>query len=289
VNIMKKITDEAGWVSCKAPQLMLRSLRDLGTQGSISRELRLYACACVRQIDELLEFEQSRKAVDIGERYADGHASQKELKAAFDAAKLAESWIVERIRRINTDALASSGREVVKGWRLVEIADWHPEARRRKAARAAGHCARTLVLSDNIDPNLKYCGDWNIAVAASRAAFSASASRENLDALRAMFLANDGGGAPLYDDDWQADLLRCVFRNPLRPISTVKLEAEPQIREMAESIYWLRAFERLPDLGEHFEAIGSVDSDLISHCINARVHARGCRALDLARGLKRDY
>jgi hypothetical protein len=77
------ISDEGGWVSCKAPRLMLRSLRDLGRQGLISRELRLFACACVRHIGELLEFEQSWQAVDAAERYADGDASQSELKAGL--------------------------------------------------------------------------------------------------------------------------------------------------------------------------------------------------------------
>jgi hypothetical protein len=50
------ISDEGGWVSCKAPRLMLQSLKVPGRQGLISRELRLFACACVRHIGELLEF-----------------------------------------------------------------------------------------------------------------------------------------------------------------------------------------------------------------------------------------
>jgi hypothetical protein len=126
------ISDEGGWVSCKAPRLMLRSLRDLGRQGLISRELRLFACSCVRHLGELLEFERSREAVEVAERYADGDASQTELKAAYDAAKLAERSIRQRIKKINSETQARDGGEVIEAWRLFE---YRRLARRGKATK----------------------------------------------------------------------------------------------------------------------------------------------------------
>jgi hypothetical protein len=64
-------------------------------------------------------------------------------------------------------------------------------------------------------------------------------------------------------------------------------DVQPRIRDMADSIYSLRAFDRMLVLGRELEASGCADPDLVSHCINARVHARGCWALDRARGLPR--
>jgi hypothetical protein len=58
---------------------------------------------------------------------------------------------------------------------------------------------------------------------------------------------------------------------------------------MAESIYNLRAFDRMTDLGYELAESGVVIPDLISHLTQAHVHARGCWALDLIRGLKRDF
>ena len=242
-----KITDETGWESCKAPRLMLRSLKDLGRKGLISRELRLFACACVRHVGELLEFEQSWQAVDVAERYADGDASQNELKAAYDAAQLPEHSIRQRIKRINSESPASGGSEVIEAWKLLAIDAWHPEGRRQNAAYAASLCAHTLVISSNLNPELRYCGDWNLALATSTSAYLASASRDSLDSREVVFLTNNGE-YPLYDDAWQADLLRCVFRSPFRPISAAQLDVESRIGDLAESIYRLRTFERLPDL-----------------------------------------
>jgi hypothetical protein len=282
------ISDEGGWVSCKAPRLMLRSLRDLGGQGLISRELRLFACACVRHIGELLEFEQSWQAVDVAERYADGDASQNELKASYDAAKLAEHSIRQRIKKINSETQARDGGEVIEAWKLLEIDAWHPEGRRQNAAHAASLCAHSLVIGSNIDPNVRYCGVWNLALAASTRAYLASASRDSLGALEAMFLAQNGK-YPLYEDGWQADLVRCIFGNIFRQTAARNLEMETYTRGMADSIYRLRAFDRMPALGKELEARGCVDSDLVAHCIRGPVHARGCWAIDMARGLKRDY
>ena len=201
------------------------------------------------------------------------------------------SWVEsakQRIKQINSAAQAGDCSQDTEGWRLYDIDDWHPEGRRLNAARAATHCADSRVISSNLDRKLTYCGEWFIARAAAIYAYEAGASREKLESMEAAFLAGDPDYL-MYEDRWQADLLRCVFRNPFRPIAADTLDAEPRIREMAESIYTVRDFDRMPVLGEELAGSGCADPDLLSHCTNARVHARGCWALDLARGLKRDF
>ena len=287
MNLMRN-KDEAAWVSCQVPRIMSLDLEDRGKKGLISRELRLFACACCRHISNLKTDERSRQAVDVAERYADGNASPDELKAAYDSAKLAEHSVKERIEEINSAAQAGDSSQDSDERRSWRIDDWHPEGRRLNAAAAAVHCADNPVITSNMDSKVTWCGEWFIARAAAIYAYEAGASREKLESMEAAFLAQEDDYL-MYEDRWQADLLRCIFRNPFRPIAADTLNAEPRIREMAESIYTVRDFDRMPVVGEELAGSGCVDPDLLSHCTNARVHARGCWALDLARRLKRDF
>jgi hypothetical protein len=55
------------------------------------RELRLYACWCVRQVWHLLKDDRSRHAVEVAERHAMGMASDAEFEAAWASARAA-AW-----------------------------------------------------------------------------------------------------------------------------------------------------------------------------------------------------
>ena len=50
------------------------------------KELRLYAVWCARQVQHLLTDQRSLDALDVAERYANGQATDAELKAAWNAA-----------------------------------------------------------------------------------------------------------------------------------------------------------------------------------------------------------
>ncbi len=274
------MSDHDRWLSCRTPRLMFLDLQDRGKQGRISRELRLFACACCRRISEYLVDERSWRAVEIAEKYADGNASRSELEAAYEASALAEYSAKERIRQIHLARPGGGDFPEGEAWRLFEIDDWHPEGRRLNAARAAHHCADLRLISSNLDPESKHCGDWYTARAAALYAYEAGAPTDELVAMEAAFLAG-ADDYLMYEDAWQADLLRCVFRTPsFRPMAAAEIGVETRIRDLALSIYRLRTFERMPELVKMLEDAGSRDRDLLAHLFEDQVHARGCWALD---------
>jgi hypothetical protein len=89
------------------------------------RELRLFACWCVRQVWHLLADERSRNAVVIAERFANEGATKKELRAAYSAASAAYS------------AAAAA----------------FPSASAYDAYAAAAYAAQTKYLIENTSPN----------------------------------------------------------------------------------------------------------------------------------------
>jgi hypothetical protein len=80
---------EGEWLECTDPEAMLKVL-----QGKASdRKLRSFACACCRHIWQLLDKPQSRTAVEMTERFADGEISQDQLNDAAQAVRgAAWSW-----------------------------------------------------------------------------------------------------------------------------------------------------------------------------------------------------
>src|SRR3954463_10987056 len=76
---------EAEWLACEDPRRMLSFLY---YQGVSQRRLRLFTCACARRVWwHLLADERSRRAVEVGEQFADGEASAEALGAAHQAAR----------------------------------------------------------------------------------------------------------------------------------------------------------------------------------------------------------
>jgi hypothetical protein len=98
------------------------------------RELRLFACWCVRQVWHLLTDERSRKAVEVSERYARGEATDSELSTARDAAWNA-AW----------DAAWNAAWDAA--WAAVRAA----QADARAAAQAAAQAAARATLDTDYD------------------------------------------------------------------------------------------------------------------------------------------
>lgn len=56
-----------------------------------SREWRLFAVWCARQVQHLLKDQRSIDALDVAERHAQGNATDEELQVAWNAARVA-AW-----------------------------------------------------------------------------------------------------------------------------------------------------------------------------------------------------
>ena len=69
---------EAKWLACTDPQPMLTFLKGRASD----RKMRLFICACCRRVWRRLIDRRSRVAVEIGEVFADGAASDAEREAA---------------------------------------------------------------------------------------------------------------------------------------------------------------------------------------------------------------
>jgi hypothetical protein len=66
------------WATCTRPARLLEYLRGRASD----RKLRLFACACARSVLRLVADEESRSAVSVAERHADGLADADSLAVA---------------------------------------------------------------------------------------------------------------------------------------------------------------------------------------------------------------
>jgi hypothetical protein len=86
---------EAEWLTSTDPQRMLEYITAdrpwrTGSYSVSDRKLRLFACACCRQVWNNLSDDRSRHAVETAERYEDGSRNSIDLRDARSAAMLME-------------------------------------------------------------------------------------------------------------------------------------------------------------------------------------------------------
>jgi hypothetical protein len=77
-----------------------------------------------------------------------------------------------------------------------------------------------------------------------------------------------------------AILLREIFGNPFRRLSVHQSWQTPDVVELAQAIYYGRAFDRMSELSIELEKAGCNDAEVLSHCRAPSPHVRGCWALD---------
>jgi hypothetical protein len=245
---------EQDWLACTDPQKMLEFLR-----GKVSdRKLRLFACACCRRIWHHFEDKRSRRAVEVAERYADGHASDEELADAEDAAGDA-----------NCDGMGAASAAV-------------PPASEDAYDAASALADPDYTLYDNFLDAVYHqwdasCGDYYTGKekTGSTAPRKPSVEREISRVAKARIEAERGA---------QAMLLRDIFGNPFRPVVLDPSWRKPNVTKLAKSVYDKRAFDRLPVLADALVKAGCENADILHHCRQGREHVRGCWVVDVLLG-----
>jgi hypothetical protein len=231
---------EAEWLECTDAHKMLAFLRGKASK----RKLRLFVCACCRSIWHLITDEAGRRAVETGERFADGHATDEERKAA------------------STEVFD------ILGTLQQESGRWDRKFALLTAERAV----------------LRWREDRDTCLKATEAADSAwqaaEASKSVNEAHRAILQSHLGGTIARPQ---QTAFLRDVF-HPFRSVSPDPAWRTPAVLHLAQFIYEDRAFDQLPIPADALEEAGCTSQQLLDHCRSPGPHVRGCWAVDLVLG-----
>ncbi|HEY1188858.1 MAG TPA: hypothetical protein VGE74_14480 [Gemmata sp.] len=253
---------EAEWLAADEPERMFVFL---GDRVSL-RKWRLFACACCRRHWHWVEDTPAATAVEVAERFADGRAAEKKLRAAQEQAQVTATQFYADYRQTlgvepHTAHLHASACAVAalppSGWRGT------PHA----ALRAAHYAAQT------------YACEANNSLRSESAAWLRDRAAETA---------------------MQASVLRDIVGNPFRPARFNPAWQTADVRFLAEGIYAERAFDRLPILADALQDAGCDSEDLLTHFRDPALlpwdhpdgargpapvsHALGCWALDRVLG-----
>src|SRR5262249_29082458 len=120
----KPMTEEQ-WLACADPEEMqdfIRDrMRDWIRDTATERKLRLFACACARRFWQRLDG-PGRMAVEVSERYADGVATEEELRRAREDATRAAEETSRAVNRVAAGAAWTPGVWAAwkAGWEAVK-------------------------------------------------------------------------------------------------------------------------------------------------------------------------
>jgi hypothetical protein len=224
------------------------------------RKLRLFACACCRRIWHLLRDPRSRTAVEVSEQYADGQATEQQLR---DAGVSAEAVASTAYHAVHDPLEAEAEAAGLRPEEWVHAA-WE-DASFASSAESAAWDASHLRAADFMVAN---CMAWEASA-------------------RAVGVAQNDLAAARVEQHIQADLLRCIAGNPFRRVTVDPSWLswnDGTVVKLAQGIYDDRAFDRLPVLADALEEAGCTNADLLSHCRSEGPHVRGCWVVDLILG-----
>lgn len=230
---------EAEWLASGNPEAMLGFLRFEAP----ARKLRLFACACCRRIWPLLTDPDSRHAVEVSERYADGRAGPRDLGGALTLA-----------------APARGGDASVAAY-------W---AGSRNPAETVGNASAAAIEAVAVE-----------ATREARAGIAAAADpRAAADALLAA-LDRARAAEARAQADLLRDLFN-PFRPAAVDPSWLTWHGGT-VRRLAGAIYEERRFGDLPVLADALEEAGCSDPDVLRHCRQPGEHVLGCWVVDRLR------
>jgi hypothetical protein len=244
---------ELEWKSCADPGAMLEHLRGKYA----SRLFRLFAVACCRNIENRLQHEESRQALEVGEQFADGSASEGDRRTAYAAAEA-----------------------------VCEYIDGEFPAEERARGFGAEAALSVVFGDDDYPPIPTYA--TTCAIAASRAVGEVVAAVAEL-ASPGVSAESAGNQALATEQQRQCALIRDIFGETLPAPCPQFLHAAPQVIELAREIYDNRAFGRIVELHDVLRSSGCNQDAFLDHCRAEGLHTRGCWLIDAILDLTRAH
>jgi hypothetical protein len=233
---------EEEWLAGRDCREMLAFIQ----QRTSHRKLRLYGCACTRQLWNVLKDERSRNAVVTSELFADGLVSEQDLATARRAAEAAR------------DDAQSAANAAQRAW----MAMWRTMLRKRDA--------RSFVPTEKAS----IAEEASIASVEARAACQCAVKTADRHILEVVNLT----------PHLQASLLLEIFGNPFHSVAMDAKWLRWQdgtVAKLAQAVYNERRFSDLPILADALEDAGCTSQEILSHCRSPGLHVRGCWAVDL--------
>jgi hypothetical protein len=236
--------NEEEWLTSTNPWGMI----DFVGPGASARKLRLFACACCRQVWNPFLPPFVIRVVEAAEAFADGE--------------------------LGAEVLAGVRAYVA---RAAAVAD-HEDANNgtRYFGDVLGACLSASCQSVNVA---------ELAQDASHTTASAAGDGPLRDGLRVVRV-EDRPPEFFAELAAQADLFRDVFGNPFRPVAVDPAWRTSTVVALARGIYADHAFDRMPILADALQDAGCDDEEILNHCREPREHARGCWVVDLVLGKK---
>jgi hypothetical protein len=230
-----------------------------GHVGKSDRKLRLFSCACCRQVERLVKDERVRCALDVVERHVDGVATDDELRVAGDALERAWDERMEEACR-NSAGVMPSLTAPDPSLHLIEA-----------AAYATGRTPGSLMTGGWYALAMHAAIQCRLAVMYAASAFGEGQQAATEAELRT-----------------HRALLRDCLGNPFRPSPSLAPEVlawnDGTIQKLAQGMYDDRAFQWLPMLTDALEEAGCGDADILTHCRQTGLHVRGCWVVDALLG-----
>jgi hypothetical protein len=171
-----------------------------------------------------------------------------------------------RIWALLTEECCRQAVEVAE--RLAEGGVPHEE--RAVACRTIAGVLVSLPADTPVSLRAAYGAAWHVAGAPERSSPVMAATQA---------LAAEPEGA-----EHQAELLRCIFGDPFRPVALEPAWRTDTALGLSRQMYASREFSAMPILADALQEAGCDRADILDHCRGSGPHVRGCWVVDLVLG-----
>jgi hypothetical protein len=234
---------EAEWFAATDPEQMLEFFGGKASE----RKLRLFACGCCRRVWHLLTDNESRAAVEVAERFADGLVPKRHLSAARSRAR---RWI---------PSFPDGASYIVWQAAFEKLPTVIGSIARRTIYCAAAHRGSSDVKRESVFMKL-----LRVALANPFRPVTINPCSSGVEQESAAVTA----------------LLREIVGNPFRPNTLNPSWLTSTVLALAQQMYDSRGFSPMPILADALQDAGCENEDILNHCRQPGEHVRGCWVVD---------